>query len=445
MKNSRLFSFILMLLLCNAVVQARQWTLSECLQYAAENNISLQKAGLTRQTSNETMKQSKAALFPSLSFSTSHNAAYNPWRNQGTATVTGSQVQSSSDKVSYNGSYGINANWTVWNGNRNHNTVKQNAIAEMMAEQDSITAALTIEEKITTLYIQILYTKEAVKVNQASLEAAKVTESRGMKMVEVGSMSKAECSQLTATHAQDEYNVVQSESNERNFKRQLKALLQITDNEEFDIVATEATDAMALQEIPALQTVYEAAKENRPEIKKALMSLKSAELQQKIAKAQRYPTVSMTGSVSTNNTSMGKNSWGNQMKTNFSTGAGVSVSVPIIDQRSSRTAINKANIQRQTAMLDMKDKETTLYSTIENYWIQANNYQSQFKAAKVSSQAAQDSYDLLSEQFAIGLKNIVELQEGKLGLLTAMQSELQSKYMTILDIKMLELYERYGE
>ena len=202
---------------------------------------------------------------------------------------------------------------------------------------------------------------------------------------------------------------------------------------------------MALQEIPALQTVYEAAKENRPEIKKALMSLKSAELQQKIAKAQRYPTVSMTGSVSTNNTSMGKNSWGNQMKTNFSAGAGVSVSVPIIDQRSSRTAINKANIQRQTAMLDVKDKETTLYSTIENYWIQANNYQSQFKAAKVSSQAAQDSYDLLSEQFAIGLKNIVELQEGKLGLLTAKQSELQSKYMTILDIKMLELYERYGE
>jgi outer membrane protein len=116
--------------------------------------------------------------------------------------------------------------------------------------------------------------------------------------------------------------------------------------------------------------------------------------------------------------------------------------VPIFDQRAARTAVHKANIQRQTALLDVMDKETSLYSTIENYWIEATNNQNQFKAAKVSTTAAKDSYDLLSEQFAVGLKNVVELQDGKTRLLTAKQSELQAKYSTILNLKLLELYEK---
>lgn len=442
MKRKYIFTIFVLLLCSILTMSAKTWTLDECIQYAMDNNISLQKAGLTRQTSVETLQSSKAALFPSLSFSTSQNVAYNPWRANGTTTVTGNQVESSSSTTSYTGSYSLSARLTVWDGNRNINTIKQNDIAEQVAEQDSITKSRTIEEQIATLYVQILYSKEAVKVSQETLEAAKVNEERGLQMVKVGSMSKAECSQLSATRAQDEYNLVNAETNVLNYKRQLKALLEITDDDDFDVVDTEATDAMALQSIPSMQSVYEAARENRPEVKKAMLSVKSAELQQKIAKAQYYPTVSLSASAGTNNSSLGKNSWGDQIKSNFNVGGGVTLSVPIFDQRAARTALNKANIQRQTALLDVQNEEVTLHSTIEKYWIDANNNQNKYKAAKVSSTAAKDSYDLLSEQFAVGLKNIVELQDGKTRLLSAKQNELQSKYMTILDIKMLEFYQK---
>ena len=91
-------------------------------------------------------------------------------------------------------------------------------------------------------------------------------------------------------------------------------------------------------------------------------------------------------------------------------------------------------------MLDMKDKQTTLYSTVENYWLQAVTNQNKFKAAQVSTQSAQVSYDLLSEQFRLGLKNIVELMTGKDNLLKAQQNELQSKYLAILNLNMLNFY-----
>ncbi|MBO5613385.1 MAG: TolC family protein [Prevotella sp.] len=438
----RIVSMILLMATMCLSGHAKVWTWEECIAYAMKNNVTLQKAGLTRQTSEETLKASKAQLFPSLSFTTNHNVAYNPWKANGTSTVTGSQVMSSNKKTSYNGSYSVGANWTVWNGNRNHNTVRQNSILEEVAEQDSIVSARSIEEQIAKLYVQILYSKEAVKVNKESLEAAKVNEERGKQMVEVGSMSKAECSQLSATRAQDEYNVVRAESNVRNYKRQLKALLQIIDDDDFDIAEGDATDEMALKAIPALRSVYDVAVENRPEIKKAQLQVANAEMQQRIAKAQYLPSVSLNASVGSTNSSLNQNKWGEQMRSNFNMGAGVTLSVPIFDQRAARTAVHKANIQRQTALLDVMDKETSLYSTIENYWIEATNNQNQFKAAKVSTTAAKDSYDLLSEQFAVGLKNVVELQDGKTRLLTAKQSELQAKYSTILNLKLLELYEK---
>ncbi len=443
----RKFGIVLLSALAVAGVQeasGKTWTLDECIQYAMDNNITLKRQGITRQTSRETALESKAQLLPSLSGSTSQSVTYNPWQKSGTSMVSGSQVESTSDKVVYSGSYAVSVNWTVWNGNRNRNTLKQNKLAETQAEVDSIVQARSIEEQIAQLYVQILYTKEAVKVNQATLEAAKVNENRGLQMVEVGSMSKAEASELTAERAQDEYNVVQAQSQVRNYTRQLKELLEITDDAAFDVAVPETTKEMALQSIPSMQSVYEQALSNRPELRAAQLNVESAELQQKIARAQNLPTVSLNAGISASTNSMSSDSWGNQMKYNSNISGGVTVSVPILDQRSKRTAINKANLQREDALLQVRDEQTSLYSTIENYWINAENYQNEYKAAMVSTESAQESYNLLSEQFNVGLKNIVELQEGKTRLLSAQQSELQSKYMTILNIKMLEFYRDKG-
>lgn len=138
---------------------------------------------------------------------------------------------------------------------------------------------------------------------------------------------------------------------------------------------------------------------------------------------------------------MSDNKWGQQLKNNVNVGAGFTVSIPLFDNRSSKTAVNKAKIQRENYILELRDKQTTLYSTVENYWLQAVINQNKFKAAKVSTESVKASYELLSEQFALGLKNIVELMTGKNNLLTAQQNELQSKYLAILNIDMLKFYE----
>lgn len=419
---------------------AKQWTLKDCIDYAIQNNISLQKTRLQMLSTKEDVKQAQAELLPSLSFSTSQNVNYNPWPETNRATVTNGYVETSVDKVYYNGSYGLNLNWTVWNGNRNRNQLKLDKITAEQAELDSATTANSIQEQIAQLYVQILYSADAVDVCKQSLETSSVNEARGKEFVNVGKMSKADLAQLTAQRAKDEYSLVEAESNLKNYKRQMKQLLQITSEEEFDVAMPTSTDEMAMEPIPTLTSVYTAALDSRPEIKNAQLGIDGSELSIKMAKAQRMPTIGLNASAMTNTTSMSSKEWGTQLKNNFSTGAGVTLSIPIFDNRQSKTAIRKAKIQQQQYQLDLQDKQTTLYSTIENYWLQATTNQSKYRAAKANTTSAQESYDLLSEQFRLGLKNTVELMTGKTNLLTAQQNELQSKYLTILNMNMLDFY-----
>ena len=417
---------------------AKQWTLKECINYALENNISLQKTQIKKASANEDYLQSKAALLPSLSASSNQNISYTPWVTSG---ISGEGfTKSSVDKVYYNGSYSVTGNYVIWNGNKNRNQVKLNKLTYEAAALDSATQAQNLQEQIATLYIQICYSTEAIKVNQESYKSSLENENRGKEFVRNGKMSQADLAQLTAQRAQDEYNIVAAESNVKNYKRQLKELLQITNDEAFDIVIPSTTDSQALASIPALNSVYASALDNRPEIKSYQNMIDQSNLNIDIAKAGKMPTISANAGVSTSSTSMNKTGWGTQIKQNFNLGGGVSVSIPIYDNRATKTAINKANLQKQSSMLDLKNEQTKLYSTIENYWLQANTNQSQFKAAKVSTESAKTSFELLNEQFKLGLKNIVELRTGKDNLLNAQQNELQAKYLTILNLGMLNFY-----
>ncbi|MDY4626947.1 MAG: TolC family protein [Prevotella sp.] len=436
----RIIALSTLLVFFGTVAEAKKWTLQECLSYALSNNITLQRARLTKASAHEDVLQAQAQLLPSLSASTSHVVAYTPFPETGRAQVTNGYVESSVDKVSYNGSYGINANWTMWNGNQNHNLVKLNKLIEQKAEVDSAVTANSIQEQIAQLYVQILYSAEAIKVNQQSLEASKKNEERGKEMVKVGSMSKAELSQLTAQRAQDEYNIVAAESNMRDYTRQLKQLLQITNDDNFEVETPTEETGDALQAIPALTQVYEEALSNRPEIKSSQLAIEQNQLNLKIAKAQSLPSVALTAGVSTNSTTLNDNAWGTQLKNNLGLNGGVTVSIPIFDQRKKKTAVSKALISIEDSKMQLRDQETQLYATIENYWIQATTNQAKYRSSVANTKSQQDSYDMLSEQFRLGLKNIVELMNGKTNLITAQQEQLQSKYLTLLNINMLKFY-----
>ena len=421
--------------------QARQWSLDDCVNYALENNISLQKSVLAVKSASEDRMQSQAALLPSLSFGTSHNVGYSPWTNSGVTTVTNGTANAAK-KAYYSGNYSLNANWTVWNGNKNRNQLKLNQLLENEAVLDSAVTANNIQELIAQYYIKALYLKEAISVASNSVEVSKANEERGKHFVEVGNMSKADLAQLTAQRSQDEYSHVEAQSELTTCLVQLKQILELPGDSDFDVLDFNATDAQALEQVPMLADVYANALDKRPEVKRGLVAIEGSKLQEKIAKAGYMPSIGLSAGAGSGTSSMGANGWGNQMKTNFDMQLGVSVSIPIFDQRQNKTAVNKAKIQQEQARLDLLDTQKNLYATVEGYWEQAITNQQKFIAANANVESMQASYDLLEQQFELGLKNVIELMTGKSKLLQAQQNMLQSKYTTILNIQMLKFYQK---
>ena len=419
----------------------RQWTLQQCIEYAMENNITLQKSKLQKQSATEDLKGAKAALLPTVSASTNQSLGYQPWKDTGISTVTNGQVNTKVDKTYYNGSYSLSGQWTVWNGNRNINTIKLDKLAEQSAELQTQETANTIQERIAQIYTQILYLAENVKVNEEMLVTSKKNEERGQEMLNVGKMSKADLAQLSAQRANDEYNIVEAQSQLMNYKLQLKQLLELTDEEEFDVVIPDFSDDRILEAIPSLQSVYEQALLSRPEVERSQLAIKSSDVSVSIAKAGWLPSISLTGGVTTSTNSLSGTNWGTQMKSNVNTQLGVGVSVPIYDGRSTKTQVNKAKIQQLQAQLDLQDLQKTLYTDIQQFWLNAWTNQQKYLAATSSVESARQSYDLLSEQFRLGLKNIVELMAGKDNLLSTQQNQLQSKYLTIYNQQMLKFYQ----
>lgn len=439
MNKKHLLTVLSVLLTGGMAWGQKAWTLQECLDYALANNIQLQQKKITAASDHEDVLQSKSALFPSVSFSTNQNASWRPFA-ESTINLTNGSMTTNENTVSYNGSYGINANWTVWNGNRNTNTIKQNKLTEQVAELAVQQQANSIQEQIAQLYVQILYETEAVKVCEEIIKASQLQRDRAKTMVEVGSLARVDLVQLEAQVSQDQYSLAQAQSQLANYKLQLKQLLEIHDSEPFDVAIPDVSDEKVLSIIPNEQAVYNAALESRPEIQSSKLNIESSEIAISSARAGYKPTVSLSASIGSSNSSGQDLVFTRQIKNNLSNSLGITVSMPIFDNLQTRTNIRKAKYALQTSELNLQEQQKQLYSTVENYWLNATTSQQQYIYAKANVKSMQESYDLVSEQFNLGLKNIVELTTGKNNLLQAEQQLLQTKYTALLNYAMLNFY-----
>lgn len=441
MTHSRFTLILSLLFVCSSLLaEGRQWTLQQCLDYALQNNIQLRQKSISTQSSKEDVAHSKGAFFPSISFSTSQNMNYRPYSKQ-TISLDGGTMTTTSDAVSYNGNYGLNARWTLFNGGKNIMNLKSNELTEQQNRYAEQETANSIQEQITLLYIQILYETEAIKVNEEILESSRMQLERAKVMVETGSLAKVDQVQLESQVAQDELSLLSAQTQLQNTRLQLKQLLEIHDgNEDFEVAIPDISDEMVLLPIPDQSAVYQAAIENRPEIRAMKLSIENSELSLKTAKIGYVPSISLSGGVGTSNGSAQSDDFATQIKNNLSCTVGVSLSLPIYDNNDARTNVRKAKYAQETAQLQLQDSQKQLYSTIENYYLEATTSQQKYIYAKKNVESSQKSYELVNEQFNLGLKNIVELTTGKTTLLQAQQQLLESKYNAIYNQAMLRFY-----
>ena len=417
-----------------------QWDLQSCIDYALEQNITIRKNRVTAASTQIDVKTAKAALFPSLSFSTSQQVVNRPYQ-ESSSRVSGSEIISTNSKTSYNGNYGLNASWTLYNGSKRLKTIQQEKLNNQVAELDVATSENSIQESIAQIYIQILYAAESVRVNENTLQVSIAQRDRGQELLNAGSIAKSDFAQLEAQVSTDRYQLVTAQATLQDYKLQLKQLLELDGENEMNIYLPALSDETVLSPLPAKRDVYVSALALRPEIEASKLNVNASELGIDIAKSGYLPTVSLSAGIGTNHTSGSDFTFGEQVKNGWNNSIGLSVSVPIFNNRQTKSAVQKAKLQYETSMLSLLDEQKALYKTIEGLWLDANSAQQRYAAANEKLKSTQISYNLISEQFNLGMKNTVELLTEKNNLLQAQQEQLQAKYMAILNTQLLKFYQ----
>ena len=420
----------------DSVAIPARWDLQSCIDYALQQNISIRRNRINAQSTQVDVKTAKAALFPSLSFSSSQNLVNRPYQ-ESSSIISGSEVLKSSNKTTYNGNYGLNAQWTVYNGSKRLKTSEQEKLNNRVADLDVATSENDIRQSIAQTYIQILYAAESVKVNENTLQVSEAQRDRGKQLLDAGSIARSDYAQLEAQVSTDRYQLVTLQ----DYKLQLKQLLELDGEQEMQIYLPVLGDENVLSPLPTKADVFQAAVALRPEIEASKLSVEASELGIGIARSGYLPSVSLTAGIGTNHTSGSDFTFGEQVKNGWNNSIGLSISVPIFNNRQTKSAVEKAKLQYQTSQLTLLDEQKTLYKTIEGLWLDANSAQQRYAAAVEKLRSTQTSYELISEQFNAGMKNTVELLTEKNNLLQAQQELLQSKYMAILNTQLLKFYQ----
>lgn len=404
---------------------AETWSYSDCVEHARSHNISLQKSRLAEQSSAYDLDEAEAQWQPTLDFATTHSLSNHPWAE--------------GNKNAYTSTYGLNAGWTVWDGGRRENTIKRNRLQTEIDRLNTDHTMRTLETDLLQVYFNILYARESTGIYEEAARLSGAQAERARHLMEAGRISKVDYAQLRSQHEQDLYAAVNARGVYDTRRMELKKLLELGIDSDIEPAAAEWTDDDVLAQLPPITESYKLALATDLRIRSLGKEEKGSDLDVAIANAGRMPQISLNAGIGTGYNAPGT-SFGNGMKYSFGESVGLTLSVPIFDNKKTASAVARAKIRQLEARLDIDQRQTELSQLVENWYIDTRSAQAKFTAARQQLESALVSSELTDEQFRLGLVNPVELMTAHNDLTEARHTLLQSKFMAILGRKMIEFY-----
>ena len=431
MKHRFLFSFCLIAAGMSGILPAWSqegapaWTLEQCMEHARTHHLSIQQSRLGVESSDEDIRQAKAAFAPSVSAGSSQNFNYAPLLN--------------SPRFGYSANYNIGLTMTLWDGGRMVYSKKQALLNHECKQQGLLTAQKEMDMSILQAYLQVLYARENVVTAEHGVELAQNELDRAEILFNAGKITKADRAQVASKLSQNQATLTNAVNSRRSALLTLKQLLELPIDSNFDIDYPVIDDSQVLTLLPDMIEIYRRAMETMPQMQQARYENESAQLGVKTARSGWLPSVSFNASLGGSYNTLQEPTLGEQFKNNFGLSSGFSINIPIYDRSQTRASVNKAKINVQQSELNLQQVEKTISKYVESLYIDAQNAQANFQAALNKLAYAQESYKLVSEQFRVGLKNTVEMLTGQENLVSAEQALIQSRYQAVISLQLLNL------
>ncbi len=449
MKNASFTLLMLMVLFLGISTQAqtKKWTLKECVDYALQNNISIKQTELDEETTVIGKKTAIGNFLPSLNANASHS--WNIGLNQ---NITTGLLENQTTQFT---SAGLNSNVTIYNGLQNQNKLRKANLSIIAAQYQLSKMKDDISLNVANAYLQILFNKENLKVQNEQLTYDEKQQRKSEEMVAAGMVARGDLLDVKATVAADKQKVIAAENTLFISNLSLAQLLQIEDFKTFDVadVDYEAKPSQTMLETP--EAIVEKAKQDRVELKIAKANLEIADKDVKIAKGAFQPSVigfySFSSRVSYSDRIVGVDPTGtpilsgplpffDQISNNKGHNFGVQLNIPILNGFSAKTNLDRFKIALERSKTNEKqailDLERNVYTAITNAKVALNAYD----AAVAAFDARKEAFNYAKEKYAVGMMNSFDFNQAQTLYTNAQSEVLRTKYDYIFKVKIVEFY-----
>jgi outer membrane protein len=466
--GKRMLSFMLALFFCFSLgAQDEVWSLQKCVQTALENNLSIKSSAISLKSNEVDIKSAKYARYPTLGVGS--DIYWNFGR-----TIDPTSNTFTTETFLRNG-LNLNTGAVLFNGFVIKNRILQSNVQNEALKEDLLQLQNDIALNIATLYLNTLFAKENLAIANANLTLSQNALTQAQIFVKAGSKAPNETLDLEAQLANDEQNLLVASNNLINAKMQLKQLMIV--NEDFDVMVPENITLSNESDLLSLDEVYKIALKTQHGISAEELKVRGSEIAIDIAKGQRYPRVTVGGSLGSNYSNQGlkfvgleektsiqkilvpaispnpidittfqkspiaeKSNYFYQFDNNLSYGVGFSVNMPILNNYETSAGIEKAKLNNAASLLSLETKKQTLKVNVQQSLTDAKAAKAKLVASEKSLKANQAAFDNANKRFQLGGITSLDLTNARTRLDNAKNNLIIAKYDHIFKVKILDFY-----
>ena len=432
MKKGLIF-FGLILLAGRLWAQQDSLTAEQAVAFALRNNYSILLARQDSAVAAINYDYRNAAFLPRLNATGTALFSNN---NQKQTLADGSEKNRSGIHTT-NLSSSLNLNWTVFDGFRMFLLRDQLDIAVNQGNLVIKTAVINTVASVITTYYDIVRQKQQLRNVEEQLQLATDRLRLAQYKFDIGAGIKPDVLQAQI----DLNNSTAARLNQLSLidqrRQTLNQLMNVNPATDYKV-----SDTIPVETSLVLGNLLSNLSQASPELQLARTNIEAAELNVRLAKTARYPTVSIVSAYNFNRTSNNQviNQFSPLFNLNRGWNYGLTINVPILNNFTVRQQIRQAQLAVNYQQLQYQNQELLLNTNLLNSFTNYEAQQNIVTTLDSSVALARENLFIERERYRLGRTTFIELRQAEENVSTIITNLINARYnLKVAETEILRL------
>jgi len=417
--------------------QPRRIELPEAIQIALQQNSTLRRAENASALDHVAVSQAQMSFAPDLRLSVSGSRNY-AWSSEKDDPGTWDDESASSSSSSARA--GLSSGMVLFDGLANVADLQRARLEEDAGLLELERARQTVIFQVMTGWLSMIEAQEQVRVREENLSAQEDQERQVRALVEGGARPISDLYQQQAAVASARLTLVQARRTYELACVDLVQQLQLDPTAAYDFVVPPLPEDEGEGTEPDQRALLELALARRADLNATEILEQAAGQREKSAKAGRWPSLSLSASLSAGYSDSDSGNLLDQFGDRQSGSVGLSLSMPLFDRRATSSAIEQARVSRVNARLALADARQDVALQVRRAVLDVNAAREQLRAADARMRAAQQALEANEERYAAGAATLFEVTLARTDWVSAVSERVRARYNLLWQKRLLDYY-----